>query len=114
MDMWVDLHIVPRLPATVGDVDVSLLASRASARAASVALSLDSPPPSDCLVRLPPRLQRGAPFLEHAASGAMEASCSGSPRSAPASPGDPTALGMAVLCLLPTHLSCALGCGREG
>ena len=62
MDVWADLHTVPRLPATVGDVDVSLLAGGASACTASVALSLDALPPSDCLVRLPHRLQRGLHF----------------------------------------------------
>ena len=79
----------------VGDVDVSLLAGRASARAACVPLSLDLPPPSDCLVWLPRGLQRGAPLLEHAASGATGASCSvgpdrgGSPLSAPRGPWRP-------------------------
>ena len=80
----------------VGDVDVSLLAGRASARTASVPLSLDLPPPSDCLVWLPRRPRKGLRFWNvlpqvprepHAVSAPIGVAALSVP---PASPGDPT------------------------
>lgn len=79
----------------VGDVDVSLLAGGASARAASVPLSLDSPPPS-VSSGCPAGSSEGLRFWNvlpqvprepHAVSAPIEVAALTAP---PASPGDPT------------------------